>query len=68
MSSEWDAAEFFKSTNSGDHGCVEVAFHGGRVGVRDTKDHGTGAVLAFTAREWDSFIASAKAGEFDRPE
>jgi hypothetical protein len=67
MSSEWDAAKFFKSSGSGDHGCVEVAFHGGQVGVRDTKDHGRGPVLAFTAREWDAFIAGAKSGKFDLP-
>jgi Domain of unknown function (DUF397) len=68
MSSEWDAVKFFKATGSGDHGCVEVAFHGGRVGVRDTKDHGAGPVLAFTAYEWEAFIAGAKAGKLDRPE
>jgi hypothetical protein len=53
---------------SGDHGCVEVEFHRGQVGVRDSKAHGNGPVLAFTRREWDAFITGAKAGEFDRPE
>jgi len=36
---EWDDAHWFKAADSGDHGCVEVAFLGGEVGVRDTKDH-----------------------------
>jgi uncharacterized protein DUF397 len=67
MSTEWDGAQLFKGDGSGDHGCVEVAFHGGRVGVRDSKTHGNGPVLTFSPHEWDVFIAAAKAGEFDRP-
>lgn len=46
--------------------CVEIArLRSDRVGVRDTKDQGTGPVLAFTQSEWDAFLAGAKAGEFD---
>jgi hypothetical protein len=46
--------------------CVEVAsLRGGRVGVRDTKDKGAGPILAFTQSEWNSFLARARAGEFD---
>jgi hypothetical protein len=33
--------------------------------VRDSKDP-DGAMLTFNAREWDTFVAGAKAGEFDR--
>ncbi len=66
--SEWDDAHWFKSEVSGDHGCVEVAFHGGRIGVRDTKDGGTGPVLGFTGYEWECFLAGAKRGEFDLPQ
>lgn len=66
--SDWDGARWFKSIGSGDHGCVEVAFHGGRIGVRDTKDGGTGPVLAFDETEWSAFISGAKAGEFDLPQ
>jgi hypothetical protein len=36
MSTEWDGAQFFKGDGSGDHGCVEVAFHGRQVSVRES--------------------------------
>jgi hypothetical protein len=65
---DWDGAHWFKSTNSGDHGCVEVAFRGGQIGVRDTKDEGSGPVLGFTESEWTAFLAGAKRGEFDLPQ
>jgi len=46
--------------------CVEVGqFSRNRVGVRDTKDKGTGPVLIFTGAEWDAFITRIKAGYFD---
>ena len=57
-----------KSTFSGNQGgnCVEVAElpDGGRA-VRDSKNP-TGPVIAYTAAEWDAFLAGVKAGEFDR--
>jgi len=67
VSSEWDGAAWFKSGDSNDHGCVEIAFHEGRVGVRDTKDNGSGPVLAFTEHEWECFLSGAKKCEFDLP-
>ena len=51
------------SNNSGN--CVEVAAADGAVGVRDSKQHGRGAVLEFTRPQWDAFIRAAKAGEFN---
>jgi ABC-type amino acid transport substrate-binding protein len=46
--------------------CVEIGrLLPDRIGVRDTKDNGTGPMLVFTAAEWDAFIAGAKAGHFD---
>jgi hypothetical protein len=46
-------------------GCVEVAFlPDGRVGVRDSKNRGLPA-LGLSARAWASFLARAKAGQFD---
>ncbi|WP_462189178.1 MULTISPECIES: DUF397 domain-containing protein [unclassified Frankia] len=45
--------------------CVEVAALGGGVAVRDSKNP-TGPVLAFSAAEWDAFLAGARDGEFDR--
>ena len=65
-SSKWDSARWFKSDHSGDHGCVEVAFLGGEVGVRDTKDRSK-APHVYTRHEWECFVAGAKRGEFDPP-
>jgi len=66
-SSEWNGAQFFKSGDSNDVGCVEVAFHGGKIGVRDSKGNGSGPVLAFDEHEWECFIKGAKRGDFDLP-
>jgi hypothetical protein len=44
--------------------CVEVArLTGGLVGVRDTKDRGSGPVLVFESDSWRSFLDAVK-GEF----
>lgn len=53
-------------SNGGGGQCVEVADlpDGGRA-VRDTKDHGRGPVLLFTAAEWAAFSKGVKDGEFD---
>jgi hypothetical protein len=37
---------------------------GGRA-VRDSKDHGHGSILRFTAREWQAFVLGVKDGEFE---
>lgn len=63
----WAGARWFKAEASGDHGCVEVAFHHGMVGVRDTKDRSK-APHVYTEHEWAVFIAAAKGGEFDLPD
>ncbi len=54
------------SSMSGSQGgnCVEVAFHGDGVLVRDSKNP-SGPTLVFTRNEWDAFVAGAKDGEFD---
>jgi hypothetical protein len=46
-----------KSSYSGGSGgnCVELASQGGRLLVRDTKQAGTGPVLAFSASAWRRF-------------
>lgn len=52
------------SRSSGGGNCVEVAFApNGTVGVRDSKNP-TGAVLMFTAAEWDAFTGGVRDGEF----
>jgi hypothetical protein len=46
--------------------CVEVArLLSDRVGVRDTKDKGSGPVVVLDIAEWDAFLIGAKAGVFD---
>jgi hypothetical protein len=64
---EVSSAAWRKSSLSTYNGnCVEIArLPRDRVGVRDTKDHGAGPVLAFTQDEWSAFLSGAKAGEFD---
>jgi Domain of unknown function (DUF397) len=66
-SNDWDGAHWFKAGDSNDVGCVEVAFHDGKVGVRDTKDRSK-APHVFTRNEWECFLAGVKQGEFDLPE
>jgi hypothetical protein len=60
-------AVWLKSSFSGYNGnCFEIArLRSDRIGVRDTKDHGSGPVLVFNTDEWTAFMAGLKAGEFD---
>jgi hypothetical protein len=60
------AAAWRKSVRSGPNcdNCVEVAFVGEAIAVRDSKNP-TGPALVFTPGEWDAFVAGAKDGEFD---
>jgi hypothetical protein len=55
-----------KSTASGPNcdNCVEVAFVGDAIAVRDSKNP-QGPALIFTQAEWDAFVGGAKDGEFD---
>ncbi len=61
-----DGARWRKSRRSGPYSdnCVEVAFVGDGVVLRDSKDP-AGPVLLFTGAEWDAFVGGAKDGEFD---
>jgi hypothetical protein len=61
-----DPVVWRKSAASGANGCVEVAFIGGRVAIRDSKDR-RGPVLLFTRTEWRAFLRGARDGEFDLP-
>lgn len=60
----WFTSSYTDATNNAQ--CVEVAFVSGWVGVRDTKQHGQGPVLAFTDTEWAAFLAGVHDGEFTR--
>jgi hypothetical protein len=54
------------SRSSGGDNCVEIASGAdGGIGVRDSKQGGTGPVLEFSAGEWAVFLHGTKTGEFD---
>lgn len=61
----WNNAVWRKSPLSDSGACVEVAYADGLIGVRDTKDRGTGPVLTFTEKEWRAFVGGVAQGAFD---
>jgi hypothetical protein len=66
MTVDLSGADWRKSTRSANNGqCVEVAFVGDVVAVRDSK-HPTGPALIFQGDEWAAFVEGVAAGEFDR--
>jgi len=53
----WRKSSF--STYNGN--CVEVAqFSNGLIGIRDTKDSGSGSVLVFAGAPWQKFLNAVK--------
>jgi hypothetical protein len=50
------------SSYSSNGTCVEIGFADSHVLVRDSKDR-QGAVLRFTAAEWETFLNSVRAGD-----
>ena len=61
------AAEWRKSSFSGQNACVEVAkLETGDVAVRHSR-HPSGPALVFTAAEWSAFLTGAEHGEFAVP-
>lgn len=56
--------EWRKSDASVSGDCVEVAFAGQAVLVRNSKDP-AGPVLSFTHSEWKAFLLGARNGNFD---
>ncbi|GAA0793892.1 DUF397 domain-containing protein [Spirilliplanes yamanashiensis] len=63
MSPETGRLVWRRSPACGNGACVEVAFDGDRVLVRDSK-HPEREPLAFTTEEWRSFTAGVVAGAF----
>jgi len=56
-----------KSARSAQNGsCVEVAFLGDTVAVRDSKDPGA-LQIAFPTSTFRAFLADVKSGAFDQP-
>ncbi|WP_283136771.1 DUF397 domain-containing protein [Rhizohabitans arisaemae] len=53
-----------KSTASNPSNCVEVAFEGRAVFVRDSKNR-AGPALEFSLQEWDAFLTGVRKGEFN---
>ncbi|MFC8526153.1 DUF397 domain-containing protein [Nocardia sp. NPDC057227] len=62
MTANFRDARWFTSSRSGSRECIEVAFAGGEVGVRDSKNRGAGH-LAFPADSWREFLASLRRDE-----
>jgi len=60
-----DASWSTSSYSTGNGGeCVEVAEIPGWVGIRDSKQHGRGLVLAVTPAAWAAFRHAVRDGEF----
>ncbi|MEW1862884.1 DUF397 domain-containing protein [Streptomyces sp. NBC_00669] len=64
----FETALWRKSNNSGDTGCVEVALNTPSIGVRDTKQQGTGPILSFSRSAWTSFVEGLREGDFEAEE
>ncbi len=62
--SDFSDVKFFKSSHSGDAGCVEIGIKDGCIAVRDSKNPEQG-LLVFNDYEWKAFIQGVKQGEFD---
>ena len=59
----WRKASF---SGNGGASCVEVGqARDGMILVRDTKDHGQGAVQRYAPAGWRAFVAGVRNGEFD---
>ena len=60
-----DASWRTSSYSTGNGGeCVEVAEIPGWVGIRDSKQHGRGPVLAVTPAAWAAFRHGVRDGDF----
>ncbi|MGQ0772970.1 MAG: DUF397 domain-containing protein [Pseudonocardiales bacterium] len=54
------------SRSSGDSQCVEVAFAGSSIAMRDSKNP-TGPTLVVSHSKWNAFIDGVDDSEFKRP-
>jgi predicted secreted Zn-dependent protease len=58
-----DRLTWRRSSHCSDSSCVEVAWIGEDVLVRDSKDP-SGPVLGFSRRQWAAFLRGVRSGEF----
>ena len=58
MSDEFSGWRKSSHSGGGNTDCVEVGHGPAVVGIRDSKQDGTGAVLTFTASAWETFTAT----------
>lgn len=64
---DFTSAVWHKSSRCSDGGnCVEVAWAGGWVGVRNSKYVEGCPILVFDEDEWQTFVAGVRDREFDR--
>ena len=63
-SSRTEELSFRTSSFCSNGACVEIAFTGDSVVVRDSKSPQT-QTLSYTTGEWRDFVAGVKSGEFD---
>lgn len=54
------------SRSNGQFNCVEVAFLGAGIALRDSKNWAGGPTLSFSGNEWRAFVASLERGQFTR--
>jgi hypothetical protein len=59
-------ADWRKSSYSAEGNCVEVAFLGDGVAIRNSSDR-QGPMLVFSSADWRSFLRGVRDGEFDLP-
>lgn len=64
MQHNWQAPN--RCSPRGDN-CVEVDIQPGAIYVRDGKLGDDSPIHQFDPAEWDAFVASVKAGQFDLP-
>jgi hypothetical protein len=52
------------SRSNGQANCIEIAFLGATVAMRDSKDRGSGPILRFSHGEWQAFVAGVEGEQF----
>ncbi|MEV0354636.1 DUF397 domain-containing protein [Nocardia sp. NPDC050697] len=63
MTADFSNARWFTSSKSGSRECVEVAFVGQLVGIRDSKNRAAGYITLPTDA-WHAFVSALCCGEY----